>query len=341
MKIFVAIMKYDYGDEERGYSFEYYNVYLPLCDVYGSENVLLFDYFSEIKQNGKEVMNKKLKEIIADIKPDLSIFCLLWENQFDEKIILLLKEKTKTLIYFFDDPWRQKFVRHWIKYFDFFSTPDYYMHQQYLLDGFQNVIYSPFGYNSSIYKKHNLEKIYDVSFVGGFSPLRKWIIHNLEKENIKVNIFGRGWGKKGNWISQEEMVKIFNQSKINLNLSNAIYNDPKFLFWSLHSLENVKQLILLKKTKEQVKGRHYEINACGGFQLSYFIPGLNLVYEIDKEIAVYEEVNKISGMVKFFLEAENLRNEIADNGYQRSVKEHSAQLYMKKLVEQALNKTEK
>ncbi len=340
MKLFVALMKYDYGVEDRGFSFEYYNIYMPLCDVFGSDNVQLFDYFSEVKKNGKDAMNKKLEEIIFDSKPDLSIFCLLWEDQFDENILLSLKEKTKTLIYFFDDPWRQKFVRYWIKYFDYFSTPDYYMHQQYLLEGFGNVIYSPFGFNSSIYKELNLEKIYDVSFVGGFSPLREWIIHNLEKENIKVNVFGRGWGKKGKWISQEEMVKVFNQSKINLNLSNAIYTDPKFLFWSLHSLENIKQLILLKKTKEQVKGRHYEINACGGFQLSYFIPGLNLAFEIDKEIVVYEDVKSISKLVKYFLEAENLRNEIADNGHKRSVNDHSAQFYLKRLVEQALKNSE-
>ena len=333
MKLFTAIMKYDYGEETRGYSFEYFNVYLPLCDVYGKENILLFDYFGEFKKNGKNAMNNKLLETIAAEKPDISIFCILWENQFDENVVSSLRNYTRTVIYFFDDPWRQRFVRHWIKYFDFFTTPDYYMLKQYELEEIKNVIYSPFGYNSSIYKKLNLDKIYDVSFVGGYSPLRKWVIRLLEKEGIKVNVFGRGWGKKGKWISQEEMIDVFNRSKINLNLSNAIYNDARFLIWSLHSLENVKQVLLLKKHKEQVKGRHYEINACGGFQLSYYIPGLNMVYEIDKEIAVYESIENIAPIVKFFLEAEGLRNTIAENGYKRSVKEHSAQAYLTRTVD--------
>ncbi len=86
-----------------------------------------------------------------------------------------------------------------------------------------------------------------------------------------------------------------------MNLSNAVYNDIKFLFWSAKSLKNIKQLYFLKKIKEQVKGRHYEINGCGGFQLSYFIPGLNLAYEIDKEIAVYEDIKYIPDAVKFYL----------------------------------------
>ncbi len=336
MKIVVAIMKYDYGYEERGFSYEYYNVYLPLCDVFGKENVLLYDYYSEYKQAGKEMMNKKLREVILRDKPDVAIFCLLWEGQFDEEIISSLRKYTKTIIYFFDDPWRQKFVRHWIKYFDYFSTPDYYMFQQYKLEGIKNVIYSPFGFNSSIYKKLDVEKKYDVSFVGGYSPFRNWVKHLLEKEGIRLNIFGRGWGKSGRWISQDEMIKVFNQSKINLNLSNSSSYDISFLIWSLPSFKNIKQLLLLKKNKEQVKGRHFEINASGGFQLSYFIPSLNQIYEIDKEIAVYEDVRQLPGEIKFFLNNDELRNSIANRGYEHSLREHTAQLYLKNLVEQVL-----
>ncbi len=336
MKIVVAIMKYDYGYEERGFSYEYYNVYLPLCDVYGKDNVLLYDYYSEYKQAGKEIMNKKLKEVILRDKPDVAIFCLLWEGQFDKEIISSLRKYTKTIIYFFDDPWRQKFVRHWIKYFDYFSTPDYYMFQQYKLEGIKNVIYSPFGFNSSIYKKMDVEKKYDVSFIGGYSPFRNWVKHLLKKEGIRLNIFGRGWGKSGRWISQDEMIKVFNQSKINLNLSNSSSYDISFLIWSLPSFKNIKQLLLLKKNKEQVKGRHFEINACSGFQLSYFIPGLNQTYEIDKEIAVYEDVRQLSGEIKFFLNNDELRNSIAHRGYEHSQREHTAQLYLKNLVEQVL-----
>ncbi len=110
-----------------------------------------------------------------------------------------------------------------------------------------------------------------------------------------------------------------------------------FYFGLLFLLKNIKQLILLRKHKEQVKGRHYEINACGGFQLSYFVPGLNMVYEIDKEIAVYEDLKFIPEEIKFFLTNEELRNSIAENGYKRSIKDHSAQGYMKNLITLALN----
>jgi len=335
MKILTVMMKYDYGVEQRGYSYEYYNVHLPLCDVAGENNVLSFDFFAEFNRNGKAAMNKKLKELIKTEKPDISIFCL-FEDEFDESVLDEIRSCTKTVAYFFDGPWRQDFARHWIKHFDYFTTSDYYSLMSYHSEGIKNVIHCPFGYNENIYKKLNVEKIYDVSFVGGYSGYREWIIHLLKKNGINVNVFGRGWGNKGGWISQEQMVTIFNQSKINLNLSNDLSRDYRFLFYSLRSIKAVKKTLRLKKNKEMIKGRHFEINACGGFQLSYFVPGLNLVYEIDKEITVYEDPAQLPRMIKLFLKNDDYIKSIAENGYKRSLAEHSAQNYIKRIVDTVL-----
>lgn len=336
IKAFISILKYDYGVKSRGYSYEYYNIYLPICSLLGKENVYLYDFYSDFKSLGKSGMNNKLKEIIAAEKPDFALFSL-FEQEFDEKIISSLRDNTRTVSYFIDDPWRVDFARHWREYFDYFSTPDYYTYQKYLLDGISNVIYSPFGFNPDIYKRTGTEKKYEVSFVGNYSPYRKWIIDYLADHDIHVNVFGRNWRKYGDWISQDEVVDVFNQSKINLNLSNAISRDLSFLTHSMFSIRNLKELLLLKKNKEQVKGRHYEINGCGGFQLSYFIPGLNLVYEIDKEIAVYENIRNLPEEIRFFLANKDLRNTIAENGYNRSQKDHQASGYLGNLINKVIN----
>lgn len=332
MKAAAIIMKYDYGDEHRGYSFEYYNIYLPMCNVLEEENVLLFDFYSEFKKRGKKEMNKRLKDFIISERPDFAVFCL-FENEFDEEVISSLKEFTKTVVYFIDDPWRRKFVAHWRNYFHFSTTPDYYMFKRYKTEGIKNVILSPFGFNSSIYKKVDLSIKYDVTFVGGYSPYRKWILSLLRKDNLKVNVFGRGWGGNIKWVRQEEMVEIFNQSRVNLNLSNAAYFDLPFIFYSMRSPKAIKKLLLLKKKIEQIKGRHYEINGCGGFQFSYFVSGLNLAFKIDEEIAVYDDARNISDQIKLFLNDDELRSNIAGNGYQRARKDHTAQGYIKNLID--------
>ena len=335
-KIIISIMKYDYGVEERGYSYEYYNIYLPLLDEFGEGNVLLFDYYSEFKSLGKSVMNKNLFEFIKSEKPDIALF-VLFEEEFVPGTIASLQEFTKTVIYFIDDPWRTDYVKKWRVHFNFFTTPDYFMLQKYKSENFANTIYSPFGFNPTIFKKLYLPYVYDVSFVGNYSPYRKWVISLLKKEGIKINVFGRGWKNEGGWVSQEKMVAIFNQSRINLNLSNAMYYDIDFLIHSLLSLRDIKELLLLKKNKEQIKGRHYEINGCGGFQLSYFVPGLNMAYEVDKEIAVYENVRNLGSEIKFYLQNEELRKSIANKGYERSITDHKAGKYLKNLVTYILN----
>ncbi|MBK6913450.1 MAG: glycosyltransferase [Ignavibacteriales bacterium] len=331
MKILTVMMKYDYGVEQRGYSYEYYNVHLPLCDVAGENNVILFDFFVEFNRNGKAAMNKRLKELIKIEKPDLSIFCL-FRDEFDDSVLDEIRSFTETVAYFFDDPWRQDFVRRWIKHFNYFTTSDYYSLMNYYSEGIENVIHCPFGYNENIYKKFDVEKKYDVSFVGGQNGYRSWLINILKKNKINVNVFGRDWNNKGGWITQEEMVMIFNQSKINLNLSNNFSKDYRFLLYSLSKPRELIRAIKTKKYKEMVKGRHFEINACGGFQLSFFAPALNLVYEIDKEIAVYEDISSIADHINFFLNNESIRNKIALKGYERSQNDHSAQKYLKNLI---------
>ena len=334
-KIFLSIVKYDYGDSQRGFSYEYNNLYLPLCDVFGKDNIYLFDFFTLFKEKGKNEMNLLLKEKIESFKPDIALFAL-FEDEFDEKIINSLKGTTNTVVYFFDDPWRTKFANYWKQYFNYFSTPDYTMYQRYLSDGNKYVFFTPFGFNKNIYKKTNVEKIYDVSFVGGYSPLREWTIKKLKSNGINVNVFGRGWNKDKSWLTEKEMVNVINQSKINLNLSNAQSYYLPFLFWSLCSYKTVKDLLLLRKTIEQVKGRHYEINGCGGFQLSFNIPGLEIAYEIGKEIAVYSSIDNLIEKINYYLKNENEREAIANNGYQRSLKDHTAQIYLENLVNKVI-----
>lgn len=328
--------KYDYGVVERGFSYEYVNLFQPAQTIFNKDTVLLFDFIAEYKQLGKQQMNANLLETVKREKPDAAIFCL-FENEFDETTLTEIRKLTKTAAYFFDDPWRQTYVRHWIKYVDYFSTPDYYRYQTYLMEHITNVIYTPFGFNPQIFKKLQLEPKYDVSFVGGFSPLRQWAVDRLEQSGIKVAVFGRGWGSRYPWISTGEMVQVFNQSKINLNISNAFSFDPGALFTSLKSVRGIKHLLLNRKTKEQVKGRHYEINGCGGFQLSYFIPGLNTIYQIDKEIAVYEDIRSLPAIIEFFLQNDGLREQIARAGYERSIKDHNVRRYLENLVSHIIN----
>ena len=121
------------------------------------------------------------------------------------------------------------------------------------------------------------------------------------------------------------MIQVFNQSKINLNLSNCVSWDLRYLASSPRAVRNTLASVLKRdrKTLEQVKGRHFEINACGSFQLSYYVEGLERCYQIGEEIAIYASPGELVEKIRHYLKYQNERETIAQRGYRRTLTEHT------------------
>lgn len=77
------------------------------------------------------------------------------------------------------------------------------------------------------------------------------------------------------------------------------------------------------KTREMVKARHFEINACGGVQLSYYVEGLERHYQIGEEIALYESADAMLEKAFYYLKHEGEREDIARRGYERTLRDHT------------------
>lgn len=315
MKMLIVCMEYDYGDPSRGHSYEYYNFYQSLKSL--GHDVTLFDYMAELKRLGKAEMNRKLLEMVQAFRPDLAMFSL-YTDQLDPATVKQLNNYTRTLCFFHDDTWRVEFSQFWARYFDFFTTPDVYGERKYAAIGLPNAIHFPFGCNEKLYRKTGTPKKYDVSFVGAWHPYREWLIKRLRKAGLKVVTAGYRW--PNGICSHEQMVALFNESNINLNLSNSASWDARYLLSSPRALVN---RIRSPKSVEQLKARHFEINGCGGFQLSYYVEGLEKHYEIGAEIAVYLDPDDLLQKVKLYLADETLREAIAEAGYARTMLNHT------------------
>ncbi|MBT9148325.1 MAG: Spore protein YkvP [Syntrophomonadaceae bacterium] len=318
MKIILVAMLYGYGIEERGYSYEYYNWYQPLKEMYG--DVQMFDFMTLLKQKGKQSMNQMLLSLVKECRPDLVMFSL-YTDQFIPEVVDELREYTKTLCFFHDDGWRVEFSRFWARRFDWFTTPDSHRVQEYRHSGYNNAVYFPYACNPAIYKKLELPQKYDVSFIGGAHPYRKWFIKKLKKAGINVYAAGSGWPARH--LTQDEMVRVINQSKINLNLSNSKSWDLRYLLSLISSPKGLYIWLRSPKNVEQMKARPFEINGCGGFQLSYYVDGLEHCYEIGQEIVVYLDVDDLIRKVKYYLAHDDEREAIANRGYQRTLAEHT------------------
>jgi spore maturation protein CgeB len=218
MRILYAAMKYDYGKPEQGFSFEHYNFYHSLLHM--GHDILYFDYMTLMQQHGRDRMNRRLKEVVALEKPDL-LFAVLFTDQFDPLVLHELTEtRLQTVNWFCDDHWRfDTYSRDWAPCFTWVVTTAASALPKYASLGYRNVIKSQWGCNDVLYRKMNMPMKYDVSFVGQPHGNRRQVIDALRKAGINVSVWGGGW--ESGRLSQEEMIRVFNQSRINLNLSNA------------------------------------------------------------------------------------------------------------------------
>ena len=323
MTILYAGMKYEYGIPERGFSFEHYNFYDTLVRM--GHTVIYFDFMSLHKQFGSTVMSQLLLEKINEIKPDL-LFTFLFTNEFDPAIMSKITTDTSTVTFnwFADDHWRfDSFSKHWAKCFRFISTTDKQSLIKYRSIGYDNVLLTQWGVNHFLYKKIKEPLFHDITFVGQAHGNRHDMVRFLNDNGIRLTTRGTYWNVKRyhlvlkklrlitesyyqsvvneTRITQEEMMDIFRQSKINLNLTASSHT----------------------KYQNQIKGRNFEIPGCGGFQLSGYAEHLEEYFILDKEIVCYKTPGEMLEKIQFYLSHDDERIAIADAGYQRAVRDHT------------------
>jgi spore maturation protein CgeB len=315
-KVLVVILKDDYGIPSRGASYEDVYFHGTLRTLF--RECQLFDFGPYLSR--KDALQGDLLAAAERFRPDV-VFFTLYEEQFQLDTLDALRRGALTVNWFCDDQWRfESFSSRYAPHFSWVVTTDRFAVHKYRDRGLEHVILSqwaagevgdedgpgPEGY------------AFDVSFVGGINPFRKWMVGELAKRGIEVACFGTGWPRGR--VGYARMQEIFRTSKVNLNLSNSRSFDLRFAFASLGNLLHVRGT---PKDKEQIKGRHFEVGAWGGFQLTNYVEFLEDYFEIGKEIAVFGSLDDLPDKIRFYLRDEDLRCAIAASGHRRIRAEHT------------------
>lgn len=333
MKIIYIGARYDYGKPEQGFSYGYYNFYNSLINMNKGKNEVIFFPFDEIiRKIGREEMNKRLLETVETEKPDLCFF-FLSSDEIKKETVKQITDSGKTITFnwFADDKWRfHNFTKYWASLFNWVSTDQKSALKEYDKIGYKNVIVGCWGCNHFLYKPLNLPEIYDVTFVGQLYGKRGKIVEQIKKAGIKIECWGKGWpnGK----ISQERMIKIFSQSKINLNFTERCEFGLKSIIRIFLSRKNDKSIqannprywidnlkSLWSERQNEIKGRNFEIPGCNGFLITGDADNLRDYYEDGKEIVIYKNTKDLIDKIKYYLEHNEEREVIAKAGYERTL----------------------
>ncbi len=334
MKILYTGLENDYYLPKRGKSFEYNNFYLSLKGLPSTEVINL--PFDRILEVGKEKFNEELLETVKKEKPDL-VFAFMLSDEFDPKVLQEIKKITTSLAWFADDSWRfYNYSRYWAHLFTWVATTYSWTPALFKKYGQPNVVRSQWAANANTYKPTGLNdssKIQpDVCFVGGWSKPRQKLVDALISRGVKVSVFGGGWA--GGRVSDEEMLRLFSASKINLGLnpSPGYFNKNSLgrLFArrsvnkfvpDFHLLSNIR--CLLSRGIPQIKARHFEIPACGGFVITSMADDLDKYYTPGKEIVIYSDLDDFVEKINYYLKNGEERKSIAKAGYERTIREHT------------------
>ena len=372
MDILYVCMRYDYGDRARGLSFEHNNFYDALVRM--GHSVEYFDFMELHADIGPRMLNRRLSEVVRSTRPD-TMFTFLYNEELSKKTVREISDSglTQTVNWFGDDHWRfDNFSRHWAPCFNWNVTTDAHSLTRYDAElGLKNVILSQWACNHNQYRKLDLPLKYDVTFVGQPHSNRPQVVSALRQAGIDVRTWGNGW--KNGRVSQEGMIEIFNQSLINLNLSNSsvvgqdtrnvskIRQSTRQLASRALSIvpysRQLKNAIrgtsgeetffadtadpltsdtpLLAGALDQIKGRNFEVPGTGGCLLTAATQDLDRYYEVGKEVICYDgSMGDLIEQVKWLLNNRDYCQSVAQAGHRRTLDEHTYEHRFQKIFEQ-------
>ena len=170
--------------------------------------------------------------------------------------------------------------------------------------------------NENIYKKpiQNSIQDIDVSFVGGVKRSNRMEYLNFLEDN-NINVFTAGSGGGLGFVSDEKKNEIISRSKIHLNFS-GVENTSKKIFQRVR----------------QNKARNIEVAMLGTFLLSENANCIDKVFEIGSEIDVFEDRFELLDKIKFYLNNQKIRKEMANKACQRAHQQYTSRSTVSKVL---------
>lgn len=287
------------------------------------------DHVNSLKQMLLNLMSEALlSKVLADT-PDLVVF--MAQSPVTERTLLKLKSMgIKTAYWFVEDYHTMTYWGNIAKYVDYFFTiqkDDFFEELKNM--GIKNYHYLPLACLPGFHKKINErnkedEQKYgsDISFAGAGYFNRKNMFTQLMDFNFKI--WGNDWTVElplslliqegGKRFSEEEAVKIYNYSKININLHSSLWHRE------------------INPNGDFLNPRVYEIMGCGGFQLVDKRKYMEGVFEDGKDFVVFDSADDLRKKIKYYLVNKDERLAIAEHGYKTVREKHTYELRVREMM---------
>jgi len=325
MRILYAGWLHEDGVAEHGPTYEAAN-FLPALRGMGHDVHVIDIGLSATL--GVAHVTELLRDALAQNPYDL-LFASLVHDDVDASWLEQVTSRgdVVTFNWFCDDHWRlESFSARWAPRFTWVSTTDASAIERYKKHDVHNVLLTQWAASTERYQPRGLPLKYDVSFIGQVYGDRRRIISNLRRSGVDARVWGSGWNTRAwhrvakrvplvrslggaEWarqvrastrLSTDDMIATFEQSRINLNLAAASHG-----------------------SRQQVKGRVFEVPAVGGFLLTERAERIDEFFVPDDEIGMFESPQEIGERVNWWLAHETQRERAARAAHARVLAEHT------------------
>ena len=307
LKIAYVGLRWNYAKREEGNSFEYDHLEQGLKDCV-NDGMFQAEYFHPDEPEELEKLRYSINNFDGVIHAE---FDATHDLPDDIAKLFLLQDKF-CVVWSSDSSWR---FDDWIlprkyKYSHFTTThnltiPFYEQNKM-------KVIKSQWFVNS-LYGPRNIEEQYDVVFLGQKYGQREQIMNFLIQNGVNLAVAGNYWENCSYWkgyiTNFEQSLDFMSSGKININLSMPFHGgipQLKARFVQIPGLQKLQIMTPADNIEE------------------YFVP--------DQEIVIVKNTNELLEKIRFYLQNDNERLKIANAGYQRIIKEHTAQHRFKEIL---------
>lgn len=307
----------------------YYQTFKSLEDITDDKSRV-----AQLRNSYISLMSEAVFTRAEKLKPDLIL--ALAQSPLTADILERLKALNTLVAYWFVEDFKE--MVYWERIApqcDFFFTiqrGEFF--EELKKKGISNYAYLPLACDPLVHKKVFLSnddrKKYecDISFMGAGYYNRRNSFSRLIDFDLKIwgtewdlhSPLGRFIQDEGRRLEPEEYNKIFNASKINLNLHSSTYHKGVNPFGDF------------------VNPRTFEIASAGGFQLVDHRSELSQLFEIGKEVVCYKDIDDLREKVIYYLEHSEERERIAANGQKRVLEKHNYENRMKEMIASVLER---
>ncbi|WP_321403612.1 glycosyltransferase [Maridesulfovibrio sp.] len=302
---------------------DFYGAYTAIDDL-----KVTSDRHQYLRNSYLNMLSQAVLAKVETFEPDM-VLAMAQAPLTHQALKRMRNDNVKTAMWFVED---FRLFTYWQSFAPFYDVFAVIQKEPFISElrqiGVENSLYLPLAAHPDFHKPEELNSVDarkyggDVSFMGAGYPNRRLAFRKLIHHGLKI--WGTEWDGDhvlepyvqlgGRRVSSEECVKIFNGTKINLNL---------------HSSINAGELV---GGGDFINPRTFELAACGAFQL---VDKRTLMSEAfdDGELAHFEDLDDLDRKIEYFLSHPEEREAVTQRSRERVLKDHTYEVRMQSLID--------